>query len=102
MGDYNFTNTKKRQVLHKSGSYCNGVLGSGNARSLAFSEQNSLTLSNKYHCRSSERPGELIIGSNWYCDGFQFLSLRILIFFSMLSLETLTKTDPECSAENLK
>ena len=48
-------------------------------KSLRSSGQNSLRLLCRYHCLSSESPGELIIGGRSSFDGFQGTSLRMSI-----------------------
>ena len=75
-------------------NYCKGVDGCGHIMSLVSSEQNSLILLYRYHCRSNERPDGSMTGGRLCCDSLQDLSESRLISFSVSSLEALTNTDP--------
>ena len=60
------------------------------------SGQNSLIFSNKYCCRSRDRPGGGITGSRSFCLQFHSSSCIILIVFSGLSTLSLTDVPRFC------
>ena len=70
--------------------------------SLTSSGQKSRIFVNKYHCRSSDRPGGTMCLGRVVGVGLHVVELKMFILRSLSSQAFLTNTTPGWSAVNLK
>ena len=70
--------------------------------SFTLSGQKSRILLNKYHCRSSERPGGIMCSGSMVGVGLHVENFNRFIFGSLSSQAFFTNTTPGCSLVNLK